>query len=166
MRMIGRRQKRTDPVTQPVRVQAEPAVKRIPGWINRLQWPHRRAATNAYAFLTPFSDSEELNSTPPIALMNDEITFGSDATQAIQVLDDPSIDGLHARLSRLEDGSFRLSDEGSVAGTWINYSPASKEGVVLQHGDLVHFGKMGFLFTMRDPKHVRKPKITREEIRP
>lgn len=166
MRVMGRRQKRTDPVTQPVRVQAEPVVKRIPGWINRLQWPHRRAATNAYAFLTPYSDSEELNSTPPIALMNNEITFGSDATQATQVLDDPSVDGLHARLRRLEDGSFRLSDEGSIAGTWINYGPVSKDGAVLQHGDLVHLGKMGFLFTVRDPKHVRKPRITREEIRP
>jgi len=166
MRMLRRRQKRSDPVTQPVRVKAEPVVKRIPGWVNRFQWPHRRAATNAYAFMIHFSDSEELNSAPPIALVNDEITFGSDATQATQILDDPSVDSLHARLRRLEDGSFRLSDEGSVAGTWINYSPVSKEGAGLQHGDLIHIGKMGFLFTMRNPKHVRKPVITREEILP
>lgn len=164
VRRLGQRQKRSDPVTQPVRVKKEPSIKRKPGWINRFQWPQRRATTNAYAFLTYFSDSGDLNSAPPIALTSDEITFGSDATQSTQVLNDPSIEGLHARLRRLEDGSFRLTDEGSVAGTWINYSPVSKEGESLQHGDLIHIGKIGFLFTERNPKHVRKPVITPEEI--
>jgi hypothetical protein len=56
-------------------------------------------------------------------------------------------------------------DEGSIAGTWINYAPVSRQGLCLQHGDLVHIGRVGFRYTQRKPKHIRKPIVIKEDPR-
>jgi fermentation-respiration switch protein FrsA (DUF1100 family) len=96
----------------------------------------------------------------------DELTFGLDPTLATMIVDDPSIEGLHARLLRDPDGTFRLVDEGSVAGTWVNYLPVTGEGQLLRHGDLVHFGRVGFRFTQREPLPVEKPVITCLPVQP
>jgi predicted component of type VI protein secretion system len=73
------------------------------------------------------------------------------------VLNDPSVDPLHARLIRQDDGAFRLSDEGSVAGTWVNYILVSPDGASLEHGDLLHIGRVTFRFSLRQVKPARKP---------
>jgi pSer/pThr/pTyr-binding forkhead associated (FHA) protein len=138
-------------------------VRRLPGWVNRWQWPQRRLLPNASAYLAYLAEAGEKPAASPISIAVDELTFGLDPSLATVVLDDPSVEGLHARLIRQEDGSLRLVDEGSVAGTWVNYTPVASEGQVLEHGDLVHFGRVGFRFTQRDPQHVRKPVITFEE---
>lgn len=101
----------------------------------------------------------------PIPITLNELTLGRNASLAVIVLDDPSVEALHARLVRGEDGTFRIMDEGSVAGTWVNYSPVSKEGTSLEHGDLIHIGRLGFRFTLREPQHIRKPVITYDEKR-
>jgi pSer/pThr/pTyr-binding forkhead associated (FHA) protein len=113
--------------------------------------------------MTRLIESDQSNSNPPIPIASEEITFGRDPLQAIQVLDDPSVDELHARLRKEADGSFRLLDEGSTAGTWINYVPVSRDGARLEHGDLVHIGRISFRFTEREPERVRKPVILPEE---
>jgi pSer/pThr/pTyr-binding forkhead associated (FHA) protein len=92
-----------------------------------------------------------------------EVSFGNDPLLADQIIDDPSIEGLHARLKRGQDEVFRLSDAGSVGGTWVNYAPVSQEGICLQHGDLIHFGRVGFRFQLREPKQVRKPVLKPKE---
>lgn len=162
--MAFRRRRRIDPVTQPVRVKHEPAPSRLPGWINRLHWPQRHLSPKSYAFLAPISESGQNSGYPPISISSDEITIGHDPMQATLVLDDPSIGALHARLCRKEDGSFRISDEGSTAGTWVNYSPVSQEGAPLEHGDLVHIGRIGFRFNLREPERIRKPVIIQKEL--
>jgi pSer/pThr/pTyr-binding forkhead associated (FHA) protein len=118
------------------------------------------------AFLTPISESGEANSSPPISIALDEITFGSDPSQVSQVIDDTSVEGAHARLQRMEAGEFRLFDLGSVAGTWINYMPVSKDGALLEHGDLIHIGRVGFRFTLRDPGRIRRPVIIPQGPKP
>jgi hypothetical protein len=158
-----RRRRNIDPVTQPVRMKAEPISPRAPGWMDRLHWPQRRVPPKAFAYMARLLESELSDGSPPIPITSEEITFGRDPLQAIQVLDDPSVDALHARLRREADGSFRLLDEGSTAGTWINYMPVSKDGARLEHGDLVHFGRIGFRFSEREPERVRKPVISPEE---
>lgn len=158
----GRRQK-SDPVTQPVPMKNETSRRRLPGWVNRLQWPQRRLAPQTFAFLTLLSDSDQAASVSPISITANELTLGRDPNQATIVLDDPSVEPLHARLVRKEDGSFRLADEGSVAGTWINYTPVPQEGAPLEHGDLVHFGRVGFRFVQRKPQHIHKVVVTLDE---
>jgi hypothetical protein len=142
----------------------EPTRPRLSNWVNRLQWPQRRLHPKAEAYLSFLPDSVEKLSAAPISITAGELTFGLDTSQASFVLDDPSIDGLHARLIRREDGSFLLIDQGSVAGTWVNYAEVPSEGQVLQHGDVIHFGRLGFRFTLRTPQNVRKPVITPLEI--
>lgn len=97
--------------------------------------------------------------TDPILLKSDMITFGSDRALATQYLDEKSIDPLHARLQRTRDGLYILADLGSVAGTWINYAPIGREGVQLEHGDLVHIGRVGFRFLLEDADITRKPQV-------
>ena len=161
-----RRRRNIDPVTQPVRMKTEPVPQRAPGWMNRLHWPQRRVPPKAFAYMAHLIESDQSDGSPPIPITNEEITFGRDPLQAIQVLEDPSVDALHARLRREADGSFRLLDEGSTAGTWINYMPVSRDGARLEHGDLVHIGRIGFRFSEREPERIRKPVITPEEPNP
>jgi pSer/pThr/pTyr-binding forkhead associated (FHA) protein len=78
------------------------------------------------------------------------------------ILDDISIDALHAQLQR-EGDTYRIMDMGSTAGTWVNYSPVSREGILLEHGDLVHIGRIGFRFTLRSSAIPAKPVVTPQE---
>jgi hypothetical protein len=96
----------------------------------------------------------------PIAFVEQEIIFGTDPVQCTQILDDPSISLVHARLRQTEDGGFLLLDSGSVAGTWVNYEPIPREGYRLAHGDMVNFGQLTYRFTLRVPPVTSKPTIT------
>jgi len=96
-----------------------------------------------------------------ISLQRREYTLGSDPQKAICVLDSTSVDALHAHLSQTAEGKFILKDVGSVAGTWTNFAPVSNDGVILQHGDIIHLGKIAFRFEMSNPSDLRVPQIFR-----
>jgi hypothetical protein len=163
LRAARNQRRRPDPVTQSVQIENEPPARRLPNWVNRLSWSQRSAAPQAFAFLTQISDTENPSTEPPIPITSEETTIGNDPKQATLILDHPSIEGVHAHLRRQqEDGAFRLADAGSIAGTWVNYAPISKEGIKLEHGDLIHIGGIGFRFTLRQPGQVRKPVVTSE----
>lgn len=86
---------------------------------------------------------------PPLLLTAPQVTLGSDPHQADLVVDDPSVAPRHARLWRDEQGRYRLADLGSLAGTWVNYTPLSPRdtaGRVLRPGDIVHLGRKGYRF--------------------
>ncbi len=94
----------------------------------------------------------------PLPLTGLDLLLGRDASLAGVVLDDLSVGGMHARLVRLAEGSYLLRDQGSVAGTWVNYEPVPEEGRRLSHGDLIHLGRVGFRFvhaTAPPPRSVR-----------
>lgn len=161
----ARRQRRGDPVTQPVKVKTDPVPPhpRRSTWINRFHLPQRAVPPKIYALLVYQIESSQKESTLPIMISSTEVSFGNDPLLADQIIDDPSIEGLHARLKRGPDEVFRLSDAGSVGGTWVNYAPVSEEGVCLQHGDLIHFGRVGFRYQLREPKQVPKPVLKPKE---
>lgn len=163
LRVRQRIRRYSDPVTQPVPVNKDAEPRRLPGWANRLQWPTRRVKPQVHAFLQLISDDSEAAKTKPIPISTEEITIGKDPILATLVLEDPSVEGLHARILRTGENNFRLVDEGSVAGTWINYTPISPDGAELQHGDLIHIGRVGFRYTLRKPGQVRKPVIIIDE---
>lgn len=170
----GKPRRRSDPVTQPVRVKHEVAQRKITRLDNPrlplrlpLHWPQRRVAPKAYGFLTRISDTDDLGQSAPLPIMTDEITLGGDPSQSTMVVDDPSVEALHARLTRQEDGSFKLADQGSIAGTWINYTPVSREGAILEPGDLIHIGRIGFRFNLQQASASRKPvAVPLESIEP
>lgn len=163
LRELRRQEKGSSPITSPIQVKTESAPARRVTWVKHFHWPRRRVSSKAYAFMIPFTDSDQEDSAPPISITDDEVTFGSDPDMVKHVLDDPSVDPLHACLQREADDKFRLSDSGSTAGTWVNYSPVSKEGTHIEHGDLVHIGRVGYRFVLRAPKRVRKPVLRLEE---
>ena len=85
--------------------------------------------------------------------------MGSDSVKSMVVLDSPTVDGLHARVFQSFDGEYLLADTGSIAGTWLNYAPVSTQGAHLQHGDLIHIGRMAFRFELRNASGLRQPQV-------
>lgn len=148
-----------DPLTQPVPIRqveaappkqppmpeeepAEPARDKI-GWaFSKLKAPAR---------LVQLDVEGKVVRGGTIPLDREEVTFGRDAKRVTAVIASPSVSGLHARFFRSSDDRYMLADAGSVAGTWVNYVPASMEGVAMQHGDLIHFGKAAFRFELSNP---------------
>ncbi len=164
-----KRAARQDPVTQPVPVRTkEPApqpklLERLSRRIStpRISWPARtRPVTDPYAYIVRINEAGEplTESQSPVTVS--ELTFGSDVRQAVVVLDDPAVEPLHARLWRDDEGGFHLEDNGTIAGTWINYAPVPAGGGQVLHGDLIHIGKIGFRFTLSRPTEPRRPVVS------
>jgi pSer/pThr/pTyr-binding forkhead associated (FHA) protein len=95
--------------------------------------------------------------------LEQETVFGADPTQCGQILDDPSVSAVHARLRLTEDGGFLLLDNNSVAGTWVNYEPIPREGCRLAHGDMVNFGQVLYRFVLKTAPETSKPTVRTTE---
>ncbi|MBI3160746.1 MAG: FHA domain-containing protein [Chloroflexi bacterium] len=159
-----------DPVTQPIPLRAEPVAQNAAGPLQRaiqrltaprLRWPQRQAPAQPFAYLARLGEGGEPIGDGIVSIQSREITFGSDPAQAAIPLEDPAVEPLHARIWRDEQDCFHLADAGSVAGTWLNYAPVSREGSRLEHGDLVHIGRVGFRFSLSVPGRPRKAVVTR-----
>jgi hypothetical protein len=144
-----KRKSRIDPLTQPV--EADMGRRNV-----HLPWKH--PAKQADAYLVRLKDDGEPVTAPPIPIIAPEMTFGSDPLQVTRILDDPSVSPLHARL-REENGDFILSDEKSIAGTWVNYELLTAPRH-LQHADVLHIGQLSYRFMLRTPPQQPAPKIT------
>jgi hypothetical protein len=75
-----------------------------------------------------------------IVLERPHTIIGSDSQQATIVISSPTVSSIHALLKRSERGSVTIADLGSETGTWVNYAPVSKAGILLHNGDLVQMG--------------------------
>lgn len=155
----------SDPVTQPVPVSIEPPAAARPGPLAalvtrltapRLRWPQRTEAPQPLAYLVRIGEDGEPLGDGVFSVITREVTFGSDPAQASVPLEDPAVEPVHARLWRDERGHFLFADQGSVAGAWINYAPVSREGSPVEHGDLLHIGRIGFRFTLSSPSKLRR----------
>jgi len=147
-----------DPVTQPVPIRQERPY--LSAGNLSPTWPQALMSQQAPARLVRLSDSGNPLPKNAIPLNRPEVTLGSDPKLSIQVLENPSVDGLHARLYHTGEGDYQLADAGSVAGTWVNYAPVSKEGVRLEHGDLIQLGRVAFRFELSNPNRLRQPVVT------
>jgi hypothetical protein len=155
-----------DPLTQPVHAVMEPTSsptkksKTQPRKIiQRLQARPASRLGEAPAYLIRLTNGGEPASGIPIPLSEKDMTFGTDPVQSKRVLDDPSISPLHARIKQTEDGSFIIYDHGSIAGTWVNYEPITREGQRLAHGDRIHFGQLVYRFDLSQPPVDAEPKV-------
>ncbi len=99
----------------------------------------------------------------PVPLTGIDVVLGRDASLAAIVLDDPSVERMHARLIRQADGDYLLRDQGSVAGSWINYELVPKSGQRLQHGDHIQLGRVEFRFQLPGDHPPRKIRISPDE---
>ncbi len=131
--------------------------------------PVRRSAVhnaNAPARLVHVAEDGHSLASSGVALDGPELTIGSNPKKASWVLESSSVDGLHARLRQAGAGQFRIYDAGSVAGTWVNYAPVGRDGVLLQHGDLVQLGRETMRFELKQPGAVRKAVVIDENPAP
>lgn len=145
-----------DPVTQPVIIHQEDMLDQKSAGIepgSKPKYPARLIQVD--------EDSQPLAGGGVIPLDKEEYIFGSERRSAGIVLESPSVDAVHARLMHTEEGEYHLSDLGSVAGTWVNYAPISTSGIHLEHGDLIHIGKISFRFELSQPGPAKKSVITR-----
>jgi hypothetical protein len=147
-RPAGRRS-RTDPLTQPVHSGTA---------MHALRLPRMRPAKQSEAYLVRLKEDGEPVAAAPIPVIAPEMTFGSDPIQATRILDDPSVSPLHARLKQ-ENGEYILFDEKSAAGTWVNYEPLMAPRR-LQHGDILHIGRLAYRFMLQKPPERPTPRIT------
>ncbi|MDF1499921.1 MAG: FHA domain-containing protein [Anaerolineales bacterium] len=107
----------------------------------------------AEAFLHPASSDDP--GLPAIPLTGVDHILGTDPSLAASPIRNPSVDRLHARLIRQADGSYVLRDQGSTAGTWVNYEPVPETGVRIKHGDIIHLGGAEYRFELVNPPTTR-----------
>ena len=128
--------------------------------LGRLPWLRpKKMPAPALAYLVPLVGSDEITLPSPLQINTETMTLGRDPQQASLEIDDPSIEGLHARLQHA-GRSFLLTDASSVAGTWVNFTLVPPEGVRLEHADVIHLGRVGFRFLLAEPERVRKIVVT------
>jgi len=83
----------------------------------------------------------------PIQGWDEELILGNDPDPRIINVPHPSVARKHCRINIQPDGGHEITDEGSSAGTWINYKqiPPSKPQL-LKDGDIIHIGEAGFRY--------------------
>jgi hypothetical protein len=146
------RRSRLDPLTQPVHPESRKS---------GLHLERKNLVKSSEAYLVRLKDDGQPITAPPIPIASAEVIFGSDPIQATYILDDPSVSPRHARLKK-KDGEYILSDEKSVAGTWINYEQLTGPRS-LRHGDVIHFGRMSYRFMLRKPPELPTLRVTPTE---
>jgi hypothetical protein len=130
--------------------QADPgASHHLPDWSALFQ-KQSRLNPKVLATLNPAGGSEDHQDLAPITITQEIFIIGRDILQANLVLDDPTIEPIHARIVYVANQDFYITDQGTLAGTWVNYLPVSGEGTRLEHGDLIHFGRVTFHFSQPD----------------
>ena len=143
----------------------KPLSQKLPYWVNSLQWSRSLEDANVVAYLTRLSDHHNTVGPQVLTIPGEDFSIGRDAARTTIQLNEPSVDLSHARFTYDLDGFFLLEDEHTIAGTWVNYSPVPKDGVKIEHGDLIHFGRNGFRFTYIEPKYVPRLVIREEDWR-
>ena len=86
-----------------------------------------------------------------ILLNQPEILVGRNKKQCQILLNLPSVEKIHALITISADEKVKIANRSAKSGTWVNFAPVSPQGVNLQSGDLVHFGKVAFRFEFSRP---------------
>lgn len=149
------RERRTDPLTQPVPVRQ--VIVRTSSAPSSNYPPVKDQEVRAW--LVPLNNQYEALRAKAIPLTRTELIIGRDSRQAGLVITSPAISEVHARLTRDHHGDFWLADNHSTAGTWVNYAPLSTQPTRLRHGDLVHFGKNVYRFELTIPPADREAQL-------
>jgi hypothetical protein len=122
--------------------------------INRVDRIAMRPRGPAEAFLIPLQPSGD-----PIDLTGADLILGSDASLAAVVIDDPSVGRMHARIIRQADGGYLVRDQGSVAGTWVNFELVPESGRLLRQGDRLQLGRVEFRFRLPGDAPTREIRV-------
>jgi hypothetical protein len=113
--------------------------------------------------LVPISDVLQQQVPEPIRGWEDDVILGNDPSPGIINIPHPSVAKQHARITIQPGGEFVITDEGSPAGTWVNYKQIlSNQPHPLKDGDIIHIGEAGFRYQVID--RASNLPITEEKI--
>ena len=165
--LSGRRKKRLssrvrrDPVTQPVPIrQVKPAKPRAqPGTAALTVDPAIPLPETVPASLLPLNETGSPLTEPALPLYHGLVSFGRDAARSNRVLADPSVHARHCQITVTPEGSMSVIDCGSATGTWVNYRPIGPGAHPLEHGDLLHIGRLPFRVERSSPPQDRQPVV-------
>jgi hypothetical protein len=133
-------------------------------WLALLPWFQcKEEPRSVLAYLDPLVGSDEPTLPAALQLTCEAVALGRDPQKADLIITDPSVEGLHATI-RQQGKSFWIIDAGSVAGTWVIYTPVPASGTELKHADIVHLGQVGFRFDLSEPGDL--PIITVSPLEP
>ncbi|UCG23900.1 MAG: FHA domain-containing protein [Chloroflexota bacterium] len=141
------RRRRPDPdataaVVRPSAMAAQPAGQSEPEFTHVVA-PEFAADSDAGAFLEVLENAPEHPGFIPIGGNN--ITLGRDPRRVAVPFKDRSVSRLHARI--LESyGAYRIYDEGSASGTYVNYERVSLAPRTLEDKDQIHLGRVHLRF--------------------
>lgn len=82
-----------------------------------------------------------------IPLTGNNVAIGRDAKLAQVVFNDKSVSRLHARIME-SSGTYRIYDEGSASGTYLNYERIGLQPQALKDNDEIHIGRVRLRFHM------------------
>jgi pSer/pThr/pTyr-binding forkhead associated (FHA) protein len=86
-----------------------------------------------------------------IEIGKESLRLGRDPALAEVVFQDRSVSRRHARVVEESEGVFRIYDEGSTSGTWVNFTQVPQgQGQELQPGDVINLGRVQLRFKRRD----------------
>jgi hypothetical protein len=97
----------------------------------------------AGAYLEPLENATDHPTLIPVSGNN--IALGRDPKRTDITFMDRSVSRLHARIMESQ-GSYRLYDEGSASGTYVNYSRIGLSPCILNDNDDIHFGRVHLRF--------------------
>lgn len=83
-----------------------------------------------------------------IDLYGGNTRVGRDPTLVNIVVPDARVSRFHSRISEESDGSFKLWDEGSASGTYVNRDRVELSGRDLHPGDIINFGPVQYRFEL------------------
>jgi pSer/pThr/pTyr-binding forkhead associated (FHA) protein len=105
--------------------------------------PEFAADSDAGAFLEVVENAPEHPGFIPIGGNN--ITLGRDPRRVAVPFKDRSVSRLHARILE-SHGAYRIYDEGSASGTYVNYERVSLAPRTLEDKDQIHLGRVHLRF--------------------
>ena len=107
--------------------------------------PAFAAKKSADAFLEPLKNAPDHQGNIPLSGNN--IAIGRDSKLVQVIFEDKSVSRLHARIIK-KGGGYKLYDEGSASGTYLNYEQLSLEPQDLQENDDIHIGRVHLRFRL------------------
>lgn len=116
-------------------------------------------AEKTFGNLTRLDPDQTPSAEKPHLLTKEIILIGSNPSLANLVLDNPSIEPLHAEIHFFADGRIRLTDFNSTSGTYVNFKTVGTHGTSLQHADLIHFGTLLFRFNSATRTQISTPPV-------
>lgn len=102
-----------------------------------------------------------------IEILAPAVRLGRDVAQAEIIFPDRSVSRLHAQIAEMPDGTFRLYDQKSTSGTWVNFAQILlEEGSELKDGDVINLGRVQLRFHLRSAVGMTLPRPRPQGRRP